>query len=693
MEQPLDPSLIEQTKKQIQTLVKEMEALSKSDCTPPEFYADFLPKTVAALAAVGGAIWELDDQGRLSLQYQINIQDTGLRESEDAQRQHGQLLYEALGKGESLLVPPRSGFEGSEEAANPTDFILLLSPIKTDLETFAMVEVFQRGGAGPKTQTGYLNFLKKVVGYACDFFKSRSLRHFGDRQTLWTQLEEFTRVIHASLDPRLTAYTVANEGRRLIECDRVSVAIRKGRKCRVDAVSGQDVFDKRSNLVRLMENLSTAVVASEEPLWYTGSTDHMAPQVEEAVQDYIDESHTKALAVIPIFPPLTPEQETDDLEEREKKDPPLGALIVEQIEDVRVTEKMKNRIEVVSEHSRLALSNALEHNSLFLMPVWRTIGKSKVLVKARNIKKTTIVTSIILSVIICLFVVPWDYEMVADGTLEPISHSNVFSKVDGAEVKELFVKQGDVVQGPDPASGFPGTLLCRLESDMLEQEEIDVEGRISENKSKHDRLTRVLSSGGIPPEDRAEYEGQLDGLDRESDTLMEERRIYQKKQQDLMVYAPSDGLVVTWDLDDRLMNRPLGRGETLMRIADPTEGWHIELLMPDRRMGTIEHWRDGLEEDESHHVEFILATDPKEKFNGSVSEIHELAEVRDDAGNTVLIKVKPDDPEALEERLGEDALRPGASVSAKVYCGKRPLGFVLLHDAFAWVRQNVFFRF
>jgi hypothetical protein len=686
MEQPLDPSLIEQTKKQIQTLVKEMEALSKSECTPPEFYADFLPKTVAALAAVGGAIWELNEQGQLSLQYQINFQETGLRESEDAQRQHGMLLNQALGKGESLLVPPRSGFEGSEEAGNPTDFILLLSPIKTDLETFAIVEVFQRPGAGPKTQSGYLNFLKKVVGYACDFFKTRSLRHFGDRQTLWTQLEEFTRVIHASLDPRLAAYTVANEGRRLIECDRVSVAIRKGRKCRVDAVSGQDVFDKRSNLVRLMENLSTAVVASEEPLWYTGSTDHMAPQVEDAVQDYIDESHTKALAVLPIFPPLTPEQETDDLEEREKKDPPLGALIVEQIEDVRVTEKMKNRIEVVSEHSRLALNNALEHNSLFMMPVWRTIGKSKVLVKARNIKKTTLVASIILAVVLCMFIVPWDYEMVADGTLEPMEHRNIFVPVDGAEVEKLEVKQGDIVKA--------GALLCLLKSDLLDQEEIDVEGRIAENESGRSRLTRILSSGGIAPKDRADYEGQLDGLEREWDTLLSEREIYQKKQADLSVYAPIDGIVITWDLADRLENRPLGRGETLMRIANPQPGWEIELLMPDKRMGTIEHWRDEHAGD-NQPVEFILATDPKEKFNGSINDddIHKLAEVRDDAGNTVLITVVPDDQTSLKVRLGEDALRPGASVSAKVYCGKRPLGFVLLHDAFAWVRQNVFFRF
>ncbi len=69
-----------------------------------------------------------------------------------------------------------------------------------------------------------------------------------------------------------TAYTIANEGRRLIDCDRVSVAIKQGRKCFIEAVSGQDLFDKRSNTVTLLGELATAVVATGEPVWYTGDT-------------------------------------------------------------------------------------------------------------------------------------------------------------------------------------------------------------------------------------------------------------------------------------------------------------------------------------------------------------------------------------------------------------------------------------
>ena len=138
---------------------------------------------------------------------------------------------------------------------------------------------------------------------AGDFLKSHQLRHFSDRQVLWARLEDFTRNVHASLDPIETAYTIANEARRLIECDRVSVAIRKGNRCTIEAVSGQDVFDKRSNTVRLLGRLASAVVATGEPVWYAGDTRDLAPQVEDAVQEYVDDAHSKMIAVLPLGRP------------------------------------------------------------------------------------------------------------------------------------------------------------------------------------------------------------------------------------------------------------------------------------------------------------------------------------------------------------------------------------------------------
>ena len=372
---------------QIQALVGEISQLSRQNVAPGQFYGEFLNRLVTALAAKGGVVWTTGENGQLALQYQLNLQQTGLLEDEEKQKRHSRLLYKLLANpdvagGNGVLVPPHSGF-GEDGAANPTEFLLVFGPLRTDLEMVGLVEIFQRDEVATQVQQGYLRFVVQMCELAGDFLKSHQLRHFSDRQVLWSRLEDFTRNVHASLEPIETAYTIANEARRLIECDRVSVAIRRGNRCTIEAVSGQDVFDKRSNTVRLLGRLASAVVATGEPVWYAGDTRDLAPQVEEAVQEYVDDAHSKMIAILPLGRPK-PDQDADE-QEKDDAEGPVGALIVEQIEDNRVAPAMAQRVEVVCQHSSVALANAMEHQSLFLMPLWRAIGKSKFIVQARTL--------------------------------------------------------------------------------------------------------------------------------------------------------------------------------------------------------------------------------------------------------------------------------------------------------------------
>ena len=101
------------------------------------------------------------------------------------------------------------------------------------------------------------------------------------QQTMWQQLEQFMRLIHQGLDTKRTTFTLANEGRRLIDCDRVSVAIGAGRNCRIKAVSGLDSIERRAEQVKKLGVLSSAVIRAGQPLWYTGEDDNLPPQIEK----------------------------------------------------------------------------------------------------------------------------------------------------------------------------------------------------------------------------------------------------------------------------------------------------------------------------------------------------------------------------------------------------------------------------
>jgi hypothetical protein len=692
-EQSIDPELIEQTKQQIRGLVNEIAQLSKQDVSPEEFYGEFCSRVVSALAAVGGAIWVPGESGGLGLQYQINMRESKLGEDQQAQIRHGRLLHKAFTSGEPMLVPPHSGTEGDDEAGNPTDFLLVLAPLRSDDQVEGLVEVLQRPGARPTTQRGYLRFLMQMCELASDYLKSRRLRHYSDRQALWSQLEQFTRATHASLDPRETAYTIANEGRRLIECDRVSVAIKKGRKCYVEAISGQDTFDKRSNTVKLLNQLATAVVRTGDAVWYTGDTSDMAPQVEDAVQEYVDDSHSKTVAILPL------KKRTVTGEEDEEHEDVLGALIVEQIEHSRPAEGMFHRVDVVCEHCSTALGNALEHQRLFLMPLWRFLGHSTWVLRARTLPKTIAVAVVLVGLIVSMFVVPWDFQLRAPGALQPVQRREVFTKIDG-DIERLA--EG-VVHGAFVEADQPLVILSNTDLDVAEEKLIG-DRKTAVEQAFNVESSLIQNAGKLTEEEHVRLQGQKMGYEQTIRNIDAQLALYEQKRRELTVTSPMSGEIVTWDIQETLsQGRPVQRGQMLLAVADLSGEWELEIKMPERRMGYITRAQKELEAqaDENGNVppllvKYILATDPDTKHWGEVREIEKSAEVRGEEGNTVIIRVKIDKQDLLpiDPLTGQPVgrLRPGAAVDAKIHCGKRPLGFVLLHDLIDFVRSEILFR-
>jgi hypothetical protein len=689
-EQPED-HLIEQTRRQIQVLVGEISQLARQNVAPGQFYGEFLNRVVSALAAIGGVIWTTGESGQLALQYQLNLQQTGLLADEEKQKSHSRLLYKVLNNpdvagGNGLLVPPHSGF-GDDEAANPTEFLLVFGPLRTDLEMVGLVEIFQRAEVASQVQQGYLRFLLQMCQLAGDFLKSHQLRHYSDRQVLWARLEDFTRSVHSSLEPVETAYTIANEARRLIECDRVSVAIRKGNRCTIEAISGQDVFDKRSNTVRLLGRLASAVVATGEPVWYAGDTRDLAPQVEEAVQDYVDDAHSKMIAVLPLGRPK-PDQDADE-QEKDDAEGPVGALIVEQIEDNRVAPAMAQRIDVVCRHSSVAMANAMEHQSLFLMPLWRAIGKSRFIVQARTLPKTILVAVALVAVIAALFVVPADFDLHAKGTLEPVSRMDVYAGAEG-QIHEF----GAGLDGQPIEHGSwvkKGQLLLKLRNPTLTAQKVDIDGQVAiERQHVNDIAHELSASGAMKPDEYARLMGQLVESQQKLSSLQAQAEIHKAKVAALELDCPIDGQIATWDLKNRLAERPVQKGQSLLRVANPKGDWELDLHMPEDRMGHVTRAAElARQRREQLPVSYILATEPGTTLKGTVKEIKNSAEILEkDEGNVVVIKV------AINKNDIDPAnLREGATVTGKVHCGRRSLGYVWFHDLLAFLQAKVFFRF
>jgi multidrug efflux pump subunit AcrA (membrane-fusion protein) len=667
----VDPQLVEDTRREIRAIIQEITQLSQSDTSLEDFCEGYLTRVVSALAAVGGAIWLVEENRRLRLQYQVNLARTGLAESEEAQLRHSLLLDKIAAAGQPTLIPPQSGFD-SEEASNPTPHLLIVGVVKLEQRVEAVVEIFQRAGGGPTTHRGYLRFLNQMCDLAADFLKNRQLRHLHDRQALWEQLEQFTRAVHGSLNVRQTALVVANEGRRLVGCDRVSVALVRGRRCVVEAVSGLDSIDRRASEVRALGKLARAAVAAGEPLIFQGDATDLAPQIERALQEYVDRSYAKTLAVIPLAPQA--EDEREDAPCRTRRTRPLGALIVEQFHERRFEEPVQRRIDTVATHAGIALAKAQEHSRLFLLPLWKTLGRLQYLVQGGALPKTLLATVALAAAVAAMVILPKDFTLASRGTLQPVERRHVFASIDGV-VTDALVEHGSTVAA--------GQELVRLRNTDLE---VEIASLLGQQTTTHEQILSVqrtlLDNPRLSPEERERLSGRLLELQETAAGLERQLALVRQKEEQLIVRSPLSGEVVTWRVRDKLMHRPIERGQSLVTVVDPAGPWELELYLPERRMGHLVRAAGAYGEDLP--VTFTLATHPGEEFHGFVTEVHRTAEVHGEEGNTVRVRVAID-REALPD------LRPGATVNARVQCGQRPLGYVWLHEFIETIQSKVVF--
>jgi multidrug resistance efflux pump len=673
----IDHQLIDQTKTQIRSLVQEISELAKSNCSREEFFEGFLTRVASALASVGGAIWIRDSANEpLQLHYQINLIKAGLTADPQAQVQHGLLLNKLADGGEPTLVAPNSGTRENNEAGNPTEFLLVVGPLVIDQQTVGLVEIFQRPGAGPTTQRGYLRFLMQMCEIASEFLCNQRLRLFAEQQLMWQQLEHFIRTVHQSLDTDTTVYTIANESRRLIDCDRVSVALARGNRCRIKSVSGLDSIERRAEQVKLLGSLSTKVIRAGQPLWYNGNDADLPPQIESRLHEYVDKSHSKMLAIIPLKHVNV--AANDSASANSTRGKPIGALIVEQLKDSQISPTLEKRVEVVVEHSELALTNAVEHNSIFLMPLWKTLGRFTSLFRGEKLFKTGLVvaTVAVLAAFLCWF--PYPFSLGAKGSLTPEIQHEVFAQVAGV-LQEIHIENGSdmIVES--------GQKLATMTNNDLRVEIENLEGELNQTRKQMETLQ---FSGATDME-------QLDGIilsgefekAREKAISLERRLQIKLAQASLLeIRAPARGRVVNWQVRQNLLHRPVSRGQNLMTIIDPDTQWQVELEMPERR---VSHLLEAMRASEQPlKVKFTLVSHPGQELTGQLLNVDQKLDVHSDEGNSALVRVAFDNTQ-----VDPELLRSGTRVSAKVECGQRPVGYVIFHELIETVQSSLLFWF
>lgn len=665
----------QQTRDRVLQLAREIEELSHASVPPKTFFQQFLDLLVRALGAQAGAVWSFSG-GRMNLIAELGLSETGLKDNPQAPALNQKLLSDVMANGQACTHAPDDA-----DARLPSSHLIILAALHTNKECVGVVEVFQRPDSPAEARPGYLQFVEQMTGYASRYLDRQ--REGGtspsDTAKFWDDFEQLVLQLQRSSGVDEVTATCVNDGRLLLGCDRMSVAVKRGKKTSIQAVSGEDRVNPRSNLIRAMAKLSERTMAMREPVYYTGKVDQLAPQIEEPLANFIQESGSRMVFAIPLFesePLVESDEKTEHRKKVEDQRKAIGCLMVEQVSESRPKPELRDRVDLLTDHIGAALHNAQSQQRIFLLSFWKFLGGCREWFHGRKLAKTMAVLGGVAAIIAAMTFVRWEYRVEGIGRLMPVTQRQVFSFVDG-EVVKIYVKGGDRVE--------KGQVLVELENDQLSLEVSTAQNQLLEQdqtllalQAERDDLQTI----GGNREDRIRVAGRIKQTLLEIEGLEEQLRIFIERKAKLLVRSPIGGVVATFQVEQLLLNRPIHRGEILLEVMDDTGDWRLEMEVEEHRMGHL--LRAQKQQNEHLLVEFILATKTEATYNGKLQLVGTRSEKSDELGSVVEVHADID-----ANSLPKQNRRIGAEVRAKISCGQRSLGYVLFGDVVEFVRQRL----
>ena len=679
---PSDENL-KKVRERVMQLAREIEQMSGQDLAPPLFFQEFLVRVVTAIGARAGAVWLVDESNRLGLLAQVNLDQTGLRERPGALAMNEKLIVDVLQTGEARTLTHGG------EAQLPTEHVLVLSALHKEKKCVGVVELFQRPDVPIKAQSGYMQFLEQMCGYGSRFIEGKR-RNLGDQADLknqfWTDFEQFSLRLQRSLVEREVADAAASDARSLLGADRVSVVTRKGRSVRVRAVSGQSSVNPRANLIAAMNKLASRVIDMGETLTYTGKVDGLAPQIEEPLAAFVQESGSRMVMMVPTFETedlVRKQGEEADRDRKKKRIKAMGCIVIEQIAESEPLPQLEQRAELIADHVGAALWNARQHERIFGLSIWKLMGTALEWFKGRKLMITTAVLAVIAVVAAALSLIKLDYPVTAEGKLMPIEQHAVFATWDG-----VITRDGLKVNGDEEVK--KGQILVVLENDELvgQIEEAKASVRKYEQLVIGKRAEIVQSELNIPKMSDEEKSQSLANIERmrveqrgiEGDLEIARQQVLNlenREKEKLTIYAQADGRIPNFQLRQLLEDRPVRQGDHLFDIMNDNGAWQMELLLQEKRMGHIlRAQRKAAATNESIELpgRFTMATQPDAKFECHLTKVATRSTTDTDLGTVFELNAVANGGQTLPEK------RIGAEVTVKIYCGQSTLFYWCFGD-------------
>jgi hypothetical protein len=676
----LDPPHLQQTKSEIRALASEIASLSSASLESEEFFEGFLPRLCTAMGAESAAVWQTESsfcQSHPSLPDEVstracktNTETCAFRliaernlpsalcsniESHDSVRrpslEHLQILQCVVAEGSPILVPPGATRSQSNRPVNPLSDSLIVVPVRIQDDIEYLLEVVQRPSGGPAAQRGYLRFVAQMADLMNDYLRRDSLRQHIRRSTQLKRFEKWLAAI--AQEPRQQ-----RQHQHLVDAiaDLMNVQLvflLAGRhQAKVTHASGVAPLDPRSDTILTLQQLerklarNVANAAKLKRCW------NLANEFgsDDTFNQLCDQVACPTIVRVP-----------------------LGNSNSFSIY-IAAAESLQTTFEECGIYANSLIgvcgSRGMHGGATSLSSKWSSILRGDGSPSSQRMKRL-IATVLLMGIGSAVAAIPVPQQISASAVLTPVQ-KQVYYAPTSAIIDEVLVNDEQWVQANQP--------LLTLSDRKLEHEQERIAGEMVANQARKSHLNaQLLRDPQLSTIKRDELESELDQLQIATTNLAEQKRILDQQTSDLMIVAKSPGKISSWDLRNRLMNRPVSPGDILLTTYEPDGSWQLQVAIPEHRAGLISEAMQKVPGKELP-IRFVLTSHPNRIQSGMLSALSPQA-ISQPGGNNVIL---------ANARLSSDQLpmkKDGAIARVTVDCGYVSAIWLLTRDAY-WAIES-----
>jgi hypothetical protein len=668
-----EAATIEAARTRIQRLVEQIAALSKAEISSEEFFGKFLERVTGATDAKGGAVWLVgsraqDNKSEFQLCAQADFASSLFGSDETQRTTILKILTEVVRSKNAVILnpthadaadiaPPQGG------SGNKTPYAFLHVPLLLNGQAIGILQVWLQPYVQAKNFSEFVTFLNTLTPYVEQHLQSRRLSNLVLETQRLQHLLRFTTDLAGSLDSLEVARLTANYGRDLAGCERASVLLKQGDTWKVLAISGQEIVEPKSAMVKamtafveahfaddtrildkkeLLERAETQKTEDAPALTYSRRTDEIDIL-------YFQLSHVVSAVICPML----------DTEKAV-----TGAIFCEStFESYFNSSGGKSEVlparrvtEWVATYSGRALAAAQDYQTLPFLTAARRVRGARLLLTGKSRNRFLLKLGIFAAIAGAVLVYPARRHIDGDCAVQALNRAIVVPEI-SARIETILVHEGDhVTKGQELAR--LDTRRLKLELDSTEEEKLRYIADADRVRAGGDEAAAQVSLLEVKVLDQ---QGKKLQADIDSATLR----------------SPIDGTVMTKDLELRA-GEVLQEGAPFAEIDD-LSAWQLHAEINERDIAYME---DALQKKGPLDLTYILYSQSAHRLHASIDSKEQISATAYPREKENVFIVSIDNPPIPAELMPD--IRPGLTGRAQLELGREPLLFSLARKVYRW---------